>query len=105
VLDQVLHRLEEPLPVALDEDLRRSDQRGADSGQLGGGGERLEHLAGEDLQPEGAAGELHLAGLEPREEEQVVQHPEQPVGVALRHAHSVALLLRQGTEALLAEHA
>ena len=105
VLDQVLHRLEEPLPVALDEDLRGRGQGHPHPRQLGAGGQRLEHLTDEHLEPEGATGELHLPRLQPGEEQQVVEHPEQPVGVALGDADAVALLLRQGSQPLLPEHA
>ena len=105
VLHEVLHRLEEALPVSLDEDLRSGNQCHPHPRQLGAGGQRLEHLPGDDLQPEGPAGELHLPRLQTGEEEQVVEHPQQSVGVALGDAHPVPLLVAQWPQALLAEHA
>ena len=105
VLHEVVDGLGDALAVAADEHLRCTAGRAART--LAVLGERRQpphHLFRHGLEAEGPLVELHLPGLEPGHQQQVVHHAQQPVRVAVARLHRAALALGEGPQLLAAQH-
>ena len=91
VLDQTADCLGDSCAVSAGVSLSTGDDGEFHTGLLGGRGEDVHHFLGEALKAKRPLVKLHAAMLQAGDQQEVVDHPQEPVGVPLANPEGFKL--------------